>query len=237
VGADRIDAVGPGHDTGKAALGETAGTRLCLWSRSSDWDSRVTHYRVGILGGSFDPIHFGHLIMAENACDQLGLDAVVFAPAGSPPHKPDQQLAPGLDRLAMIRAAIEERDEFTISTIDMDRDGPSYTWKLLERYTGDHPEAVVHFVMGGDSLQDFATWSRPERVLELARIAVIERPGFVSNVPDVPGLKERIDVIETPLCDVSSTDIRQRVATGKSIRYLVPEAVREYIAARGLYRS
>lgn len=174
--------------------------------------------------------------MAENAREHLSLDTVLFAPAGSPPHKPDQELACALDRLAMIRLAIADRPCFESSTIDLDRDGPSFTWMLLERVVDSCPGAEVTFIMGGDSLQDFATWARPERILELARLAVIQRPGFDARFPNVSGLLDRLDLIESPMCDVSSTGIRERVGNGESIRYLVPEPVRDYIDGRGLYR-
>ena len=194
---------------------------------------------VGILGGSFDPVHCGHLIMAEHAMDQLGLDSVIFAPAGSPPHKPGEMEASAEDRFAMVRSAVGSRPGFECSTIDMNADEPSYTWKLLQRARQSFHGTKLTFIMGGDSLKDFGRWARPDRILELARIAVVARPGAeisTEDVASVAGLGERIDWVETPMCDVSSTDLRARVAAGQSIRYLVPDAVLYYIASRSLYR-
>lgn len=196
--------------------------------------------RVAILGGSFNPIHVGHLIMAENTLVDLGLDTVIFAPVGDPPHKDSDGLAPADDRLAMVNLAIADRPGFESSTIDLDAVGPSYTWSLLERFLEREPSAQVWFLMGGDSILDFGGWARPERILELARLAAVERPGFnldLRGTSQLPELPYRVDVIEAPLCDVSSTDIRERLEANRSIRYLVPDNVRDYITEHGLYPS
>ena len=194
--------------------------------------------RIAIFGGSFNPIHIGHLIMAENALTDLALDAVIFAPAGDPPHKPQNGLAPAADRLAMVELAIAGRPGFESSTIDLDQAKPSYTWDLLERLSELEPSAQIWFLMGGDSVRDFGTWSRPERILELARLAVVERPGFgldLGGTAQLPELPYRADVIEAPLCDVSSTDIRERLRSDRSIRYLVADAVRHYIDQHAVF--
>jgi nicotinate-nucleotide adenylyltransferase len=196
------------------------------------------HRRIAVLGGSFNPIHAGHLIMAENALVDLALDAVVFAPAGDPPHKDGNGLASADDRLAMVRLATENRPGFDVSTMDLDADEPSYTWRLLERMVACEPTTDFWFLMGGDSVHDFPTWRRPERILELARLAVVERPGYLLDLGgsrQVPELFYRTDVIEAPLCDISATDIRQRIASRRSVRYLVPDPVREYIEQHGLF--
>ena len=198
------------------------------------------HRRIAVLGGSFNPIHAGHLIMAENALVDLALDAVVFAPAGDPPHKDGNGLASADDRLAMVRLATENRPGFDVSTMDLDVDEPSYTWRLLERMVASEPTTDFWFLMGGDSVHDFPTWRRPERILELARLAVVERPGYLLDLGgsrQVPELPYRTDVIEAPLCDISATDIRQRIASRRSVRYLVPDPVREYIEQHGLFRA
>jgi nicotinate-nucleotide adenylyltransferase len=200
----------------------------------------TSHHRVAVLGGSFNPIHVGHLIMAENALVDLDLDAVVFAPAGDPPHKDTDGLLAAHERLAMVRLATEDRPGFRVSTMDLESAGPSYTWRLLERMLESEPGIQLWFLMGGDSVRDFPTWRRPERILELARLAVVERPGYLLDLggsPEVPELPYRTDVIEAPLCDVSSTDIRNRINASRSIRYLVPEAVRSYIERQGLFRN
>ncbi len=190
--------------------------------------------RIGLLGGSFNPIHQGHLIMAEHAREQLVLDRVLLAPAGNPPHKVGLHLAPTADRLEMVRLAIEGNDGLACSKLDADETEPSFTWKLLERLRDDQPEARLWFLMGGDSLADFPGWSRPERILELARLAVIERPGFEADLDAF--YSNSVDSVETPLCAISSSDIRDRVREQTSIRYLVPDAVRRHIERRGLYR-
>ena len=190
--------------------------------------------RIGLLGGSFDPIHIGHLIMAEHAREQLGLDRVLLAPAGNPPHKADQRLAPAADRMAMVTLAITGNDSLVSSALDMDESKPSFTWKLLERLRDDQPDARLWFLMGGDSLADFPGWARPERILELARLAVIDRPGF--NPDPGSAYASDVDCVATPLCAISSSDIRDRIRERTSIRYLVPDAVRRHIARQGLYR-
>lgn len=195
--------------------------------------------RIGLLGGSFNPVHLGHLIMAENARDQLDLDQVVFVPAGRPPHKQGQHLASVEDRVAMVRLAIAGHDAFVVSDLDIDHREPSFTWRLLERFHDRHPAADLWFIMGGDSLHDFPTWSRPERILKLARLAVVERPGSAfgdDSLNAIAGLRDRLDMVEAPLCSISSTDIRMIVEARATIRYLVPDAVRAYIRSGGLYR-
>jgi nicotinate-nucleotide adenylyltransferase len=176
--------------------------------------------------------------MAENALQQLALDSVVFAPAGNPPHKSDLRLTATEDRIAMIQLAIENNPGFVCSRIDSERPGPAFTWQLLERFQAEQPQAEIVFLMGGDSLRELGKWARPERIIELARIATVERPNYPIGEQDlsvVPGLSERLHIIETPMCEVSSTEIRERVETGQSIRYLVPEPVRQYIDDHALY--
>lgn len=200
----------------------------------------MTHgRRIGILGGTFDPIHHGHLIMAENAAEDLGLSSVLFAPAGTPPHKQHDAVTPATDRVAMVDLAIADRPGFDLSRIDMDGVAVSYTWMLLERLRDALPNDELWFILGGDSLHDFPRWENPDRILNVSRLAVIDRPGYVladeSSLPDF--VARRVDRVEAPLCDVSSTDIRERVQEGRSIRYLVPEPVRSYILQRDLYRD
>lgn len=192
--------------------------------------------RIGIIGGTFDPIHNGHLIMAENAALDLGLTSVIFAPAGTPPHKPHEHLTATEDRLAMVTLAIQDRDDFHLSRIDVDGVAVSYTWMLMERLNADHPDAELWFILGGDSLVDFPNWKNPGAILNVSRLAAIDRPGSCPQQEAMPAfMRGRVDRVEAPLCDVSSTDIRERVRTGRSIRYLVPDRVRGYILQRALY--
>ena len=196
--------------------------------------------RIGVLGGTFDPIHIGHLVVADNALQQLDLDTVLFAPAGQPPHKPDRTISSAADRQAMIEIAIAGRSEFAHSDIDIAREGPSYTVDLLQKIDETFTPAALFFVMGADSLRDFATWSRPETILEIARIAVARRPGAMIDdfvLASVPGLAERLHLLNSPLSHISSTDLRIRVSKGQTIRYLLPQGVHDYINARQLYRA
>jgi len=195
---------------------------------------------IGILGGTFNPIHCGHLVMAENALEQLGLDLVVFAPAGDPPHKTVDGATPPEARYRMVEMAIADRPGFVISRIDLDHDEPAYTWRLLERCAQKWPGNHFHFILGGDSLKEFGSWVRPDRILQLARIAVIPRPDSPiepATLNAVPGLPDMLDVIDAPLCAVSSTEIRTRIRNGRSIRYLVPHSVRRMIETGGYYRG
>ncbi len=204
-------------------------------------DARASRrQRIGVLGGTFDPIHIGHLVVADNALQQLDLDLVLFAPAGRPPHKPERVISSAADRKAMIEIAIAGRPEFAHSDIDIDREGPSFTVDLLHRIDETFAPAALFFIMGADSLRDFATWSRPDGILEIALIAVARRPGAMIDdgvLSSVPGLAERLLLLNSPLTHISSTDLRVRVSLGQTIRYLLPQGVHDYIDARNLYRS
>lgn len=195
--------------------------------------------RLGILGGTFDPPHNGHLLIARAAQEQLRLDHVLFAPAGIQPLKQDQPVSPADQRADMVALAIAGEADFGLSRIDLDRPGPHYTADLLHIASGVYPDAKVWFIMGADSLVDLLRWRDPHRLIELARLAVLRRPGFE---PDwtaleaaLPDLRERIDWIEAPPIDIAAHDIQRRVRKGESIEGLTPPAVAQYIAERGLY--
>lgn len=195
------------------------------------------------MGGTFDPIHLAHLILAEQARVFLGLDRVLFVPAGAPWRKADRRIAPVADRVAMVRAALAGDPYFEISLIESERRGPSYTvdtLSVLQEQLG--PQAELYFILGQDALADLPNWREPARIVQLARLAVAARPGRPPADPAaleraVPGIQDRIDVVPMPQVDISSTDIRRRVAEGISIRFLVPAAVEAYILAHGLYRG
>jgi nicotinate-nucleotide adenylyltransferase len=198
--------------------------------------------RLGILGGTFDPIHHAHLIAAEEARHQLGLGVVLFMPAGDPPHKPGHPVSPAHHRLRMLELAIAGKPYFAISGVDLDRPGPSYTveaLQLLRREWG--PTPVFFFVEGADSLAEIIDWYHPERLIELAEIAVVDRPGVQVNLADLeqrlPGLSARLHWVRMPLLDISASDIRARVRDGRPISYMVPAAVETYILEHGLYRE
>jgi len=198
----------------------------------------VTRERIGIFGGTFDPIHIGHLAVAERACDELGIARILFVPAMKPPHKPHRVISPIADRLRMLELAISGNERFGWSDVDLRPDKPSYTVEMLEELARRHPDNDFDFIVGADSLRDFHTWHQPERILELARLIVADRPGVVVNnatYEGISGYGDRIVRFAAPLLEVSSTDLRQRRALGKSIRYLVPEPVFAYIHERGLY--
>jgi nicotinate-nucleotide adenylyltransferase len=196
--------------------------------------------RTGILGGTFDPVHLGHLLIAEQARDQLNLDAVLFVPAGRPPHKSSLGITDASTRCEMVDLAVVGNPAFQLSTSDLDLAEPSYTFELLERMAADRQHGQLFFIMGEDSLNEFGSWVNPRRIIELATLAVARRPLLPSatrSVPDVPGLDRRLEWIVSPQCDISSSDIRQRVQTGETIRYMVPDAVRVYIETNDVYRG
>jgi len=201
--------------------------------------------RVGLLGGTFDPIHYGHLVIAEEVRTTLQLSEMVFMPAGQPPHKPGRIVTEAHHRLAMLKLAIASNPHFTISLVDVDRQGPSYTvetLRLLHQQWGE--QKAIYFVIGGDSLEYLLTWHDPAGILELlTALVAVQRPGYeeTSDYRDVleerlPGIKQRLVIVQAPQLDISATDLRRRVAEGRPIKYQTPEAVERYIAQHGLYR-
>lgn len=197
--------------------------------------------RVGIVGGTFDPIHYGHLALAEECRVVLGLDLVLFMPAGEPPHKRGRAISSAADRVAMVELAIASNPSFRLSRVDVDRGGPSFTVGALEELRREWgAEAQLWFVMGADSLAEILTWREPERLLRLARVAAVNRPGAPDPEPArlegrLPGAASRIDVVEIPDLAISATDLRARVAAGRPITYQLPEPVEAYLRRRGLY--
>lgn len=194
--------------------------------------------RVGVLGGSFDPVHVGHLRLAEAAYEQAGLESVIFVPAGHQWRKADQEMAPAAERCEMVRLAIAGYPHFEISTLEVEREGPSYSDVTLEALKEERSGAELVFILGQDALADLPNWHAPERVLELATLAVAGRADSGGSAPSegLPGgLRGRVIWLDMLPVNVSATDIRERVWSGRSIEGLVPEAVREYIAAENLY--
>lgn len=193
--------------------------------------------KVGVLGGTFDPVHTGHLIVAEQARDALALDLVLFVPAGEPWRKSHRAITPGEHRLAMLRIAVEGNDHFGISDIELRAAGPSYTADTLATLAGERLDDEFVFVLGSDALADLPNWHEPERIVRHATLAVAPREMQELNATllTLPGLTARVVPFDVPRIDISSTDIRARVAAGRSVRYLVPRGVEAYIAAHGLY--
>jgi nicotinate-nucleotide adenylyltransferase len=197
--------------------------------------------RVGVLGGTFDPPHVGHLWLASLAADGLNLDSVLFMPAAQPPHKGGRIMSRPSDRLLMTRLAINPNPTFELSGLEMERPGPSYTIDSVAELKRMHPDTQLLLIMAADSLAQIDTWREPDRLLAEIEWAVGPRPG--SALPDRSSLEQRfgdrasrIHLLEGPSLDVSASEIRRRVAAGRTIRYLVPRDVEELIIDRELYR-
>ncbi|MFL5624244.1 MAG: nicotinate-nucleotide adenylyltransferase [Ktedonobacteraceae bacterium] len=202
--------------------------------------------RIGLLGGTFDPIHYGHLVVAEEVRAALNLIEMIFVPAGQPPHKQGEIITPAAHRLAMLELAITSNPHFSISLVELDRPGPSYTvdtLRLLRQQWG--AQTALYFVIGWDGLEELSSWYDPEGILEqVTHLVAIHRPGYeeVSGYRTrleerLPALKQRLLTTSAPQLDISATDLRQRVAEGRPIKYQTPEAVEYYIAQHGLYRQ
>jgi len=200
--------------------------------------------RLGLLGGTFDPVHYGHLLLAESAREQCRLDAVWFVPTGRPPHKPADALTPAQVRIEMLELALAAEPAFAVCGYEVEREGISYTVDTLERIAAEDTARELFFLMGADMLADLPNWREPRRICELALPVAATRgdcgpPDFDVLAPLVAPqrLAEiRAHHVEMPAVGFSSRAIRRRVAAGRSIRYWTPRAVEEFIHARGLYR-
>jgi nicotinate-nucleotide adenylyltransferase len=200
---------------------------------------------LGLYGGSFDPVHYGHLLLAECCRETLALNEVWLIPAAVPPHKQDRQRAEAKHRFEMLELALGGHEHLKSSRLEIDRGGVSYTVDTLEAVRTQHPEATLYLLMGADSLHDLPTWREPRRICELSIPAVVRRGGAAE--PDFSVLQElvsaerlgtiRASQVEMPLIELSSTDLRHRAAAGQSLRYRTPRAVEKYIATQGLYRG
>ena len=201
--------------------------------------------RIGVFGGTFDPVHLGHLILAEQCREQARLDQVWFVPAASPPHKLGKAITPFAQRVEMLALAIAGQPAFLINELEKDRPGPNYTVHTLEEIRRRHPDAELFLPLGSDALVELHTWREPVRILELASLLVTHRPGWEpisaeqlrASLQLPPEAPVRLELIEAPLIDISSSNLRRRAAAGRSIRYLVPRAVEAYIHDRRLYRT
>ncbi len=196
---------------------------------------------MGVFGGSFDPIHIGHLIIAEILHYQLNLDQTLFLPVGDPPHKTARKLTDSEHRLAMLQRAVHTSPEFDVCRVEIDRTGTSYTVDTLELlHNSDLNNTHFVFLMGQDSLFDFPNWRAPERIIELASLGVAFREGYDTDLHDlerrVPGLSGRVDFVSVPLIGVSSRDIRHSIAETKPYRFQVLPTVAEYIVEHDLYK-
>ncbi len=198
--------------------------------------------RLGLLGGTFDPVHRGHLALARAGLDELGLDEVLFLPAGQPWRKAGRMIASNEDRLAMLRPALEGEAAFQVSRLELERPGPSYTADTLEALRDDRPEDELFSLLGEDALTDLSNWERPQRILELARLAVARRADTSPEALEeaerrLPGLGERVNWLKMAAVAVSGTALRERVRSCQPISDLVPATVGGYIREQGLYRT
>ena len=191
--------------------------------------------RIGVFGGTFDPPHVGHLLVASDAREALKLDRLIFVPTGAQPFKVDRPpVASGQDRVEMLRLAVADDANYVVDDAEINRKGLSFTVDTLEHLTGRHAGSQLFFLLGQDSLAGFPQWRNPERILELATLAVVTRSGS----PDAGAGRnaEGIIMVSTRRIDVSSTEVRERLRGGKSIKGFVPESVERFIDVRGLYR-
>jgi nicotinate-nucleotide adenylyltransferase len=201
--------------------------------------------RIGILGGTFDPVHYAHLAIAEEVYCALQLRRVLFVPAGQPPHKEGEHITAADQRVAMLSLALGSNPHFALSLVDVQRAGPSYTvdtLRLLHHEWGS--QAHFYFIIGGDSLQDLPTWHDPAGIVQQATIVALTRPGYpaveavrTALLARLPGSQGRLLTVEGPQIDLSATRLRQRVAAGRPIRYQTPDEVADYICRYRLYQQ
>jgi nicotinate-nucleotide adenylyltransferase len=189
--------------------------------------------RIGVMGGTFDPIHTGHLLAASEVSFRLGLDHVVFVPTGQPWQKQDRQVSSAEDRFIMTVLATD-RSDFEVSRVDVDRAGPTFTADTLRELHDLHDPADLYFITGADTLAGLPTWERADVVLDLAHVVAVTRPGHELDEASLPATD--VTIVEIPSLEISSTMCRERVQRGEPIDYLVPPAVAEYILKRRLYR-
>jgi nicotinate-nucleotide adenylyltransferase len=199
--------------------------------------------RIGVFGGTFDPIHIGHLAAVQDAADALHFDRVLFVPNSHPPHKSQSPVSPAGDRVAMVQLSLADNPEFELSMVEFERDGPSYTLDTLqilrERVS---PDTELYFLTGCDALAHLHTWHRPHELLEEFHVVIMDRPTG-SEVPwstveeRFPDIRRQVQVVHVAQLEISGEDLRRRVRTGRSIRYYVVPAVERYIRDHGLYRG
>ncbi|HIF01378.1 MAG TPA: nicotinate-nucleotide adenylyltransferase [Planctomycetes bacterium] len=197
--------------------------------------------KLGILGGTFDPVHYGHLLLAETCRLQLSLDQVRLVPAGSPPHKTGMNITDGHARADMLQLAVSGYPEFAVDRRELRREGKSFTVTTLADFRTDFVDAELFFLLGADSLRDIPTWREPDRIFELATVVAVNRPGLPelmhSQVVEWIGedLAKGVKIVTMPGTDISASDLRQRVRDRMGLRFLVPRAVEAFIDQHGLY--
>lgn len=197
--------------------------------------------RLGIFGGTFDPPHVGHLILAAEARDQLNLERVLWVVTPDPPHKANRVVSPLATRLELVHAALNDDPAYAISRVEIDRPGPHYTVDTVRLLSEQYRGADLFYLMGGDSLHDLPTWMRPQALVEcLAGIGVMRRPQDFVDLPalerSLPGIVAKVHFVNAPLLEISSSSIRERAAQGRHFRYFLPPQVYRVIVEKGLYR-
>jgi nicotinate-nucleotide adenylyltransferase len=197
--------------------------------------------KIGILGGTFNPVHLGHLLIAQDALEAAGLSSVRFIPSAAPPHKRVDLLAPASQRLAMLKLALRGNDRFTVDDREIKRGGESYSVDTVLELKSEEPQAEFHFIIGADSLQQLHTWRKIDTLVEACSFIAVTRPGFdgagaaCTKLSPAARRRLRLRFLQGHACDIASRDIRARIARGQSVRYLVPEAVFRYIQRHSLY--
>jgi len=194
--------------------------------------------RLGVMGGTLDPIHYGHLVTAEEALVQFALDEVVFVPTGKPWMKLERNVSPAEDRYLMTVIATASNPRFRVSRVEIDRDGPTYTVDTLRTLAAENPDAELYFITGADAMLEIFEWKDTDEVLALAHFIAATRPGYDLTLFEAktPTQHPNVSVMNIPALAISSTDVRERVHAGRPIRYLVPEGVKSYIEKAALYR-
>ncbi|MBE0467590.1 MAG: nicotinate-nucleotide adenylyltransferase [Candidatus Desulforudis sp.] len=199
--------------------------------------------KLGVMGGTFDPVHYGHLVAAEGVRYEYRLDKVIFVPAGRPPHKPNYRISDPEHRLALVRLAVASNPFFEVSDLEIERPGLSYTYDTIREMRRLHDPDEIYFITGADAVLEILSWHRFEELLEICRFIAATRPGYelgglTGRLRELPAhLVERIVPVEVPALAISSSDIRRRVREGRPIKYLLPESVEAYILSRALYKS
>ena len=205
-----------------------------------NWNGKINELRLGIYGGTFNPPHIGHLILASEALHQMKLDRILWVLTPDPPHKPGVKLLPLSDRLELLQAAITSNPRFVISRVDITRPPPHYAADTMQLLTNEYPDANMVYLMGADSLRDLADWHDPQRFIQVCfKIGVMARPDTKYSLPDLestyPGIKEKLVFIHAPLLGVSSSDIRNRIKKGLPFQYFLPREVYEIIHRKKFY--
>jgi len=198
--------------------------------------------RIGLFGGTFDPPHLGHLILASEAQSQLELNRLLWILTPEPPHKQEQLITPIEHRLAMVKLAIEDNPNFELSHIELDRPGPHYTFDTIKLVADQNPNAEIVPIIGSDSLSDLPTWHQPKELLYACHwVGVMRRPSDEPNLEalerELPGISSKVHYVDTPLLEIASREIRNRIAEGRSVRYYLPSSVYEYITEHHLYQQ